>query len=218
MRKTIPNKYRTRKIACLCLGAILLATPSAAQSARARLLAFDRALADTSMQRGFAPALASHLEAGAILLYPDAPVVQGVSNVTAFLKAQRLLDSLRITWQPAGAELSPDSSLGATWGVGVVTTRGGRVLIGRYLTAWTRSAGGPWRIAAMLVPDLGHGAGAVLVPGMPIELPKLEARGATAPFVAADLAFAKLAGDSGAAIAFQRWAAPDAQMASGAGL
>jgi hypothetical protein len=218
MPKTIPNKSRTRKIAWCWVGAMLLAAPAGAQSVRARLLTLDRAVADSSLQRGFGSALAPHLEPRAILLYPDGPVVQGVSDIATFLSAQRLLDSLRITWQPAGAELSADSSLGATWGVGVVTTRGGRVLIGRYLTAWERTAGGPWRIAAMLVPDLGHDTGTIPVPGMPLELPKLTVSGTAAPFVEADLAFSRLAGDSGATIAFQYWAAPDAQMASGAGL
>ena len=53
---------------------------------------------------------------------------------------------------------------------------------------------------------------------LPLELPPLKAAGSTAPFVAADLGFARLAGDSGAAIAFERWAAPDAHMFAGGGM
>jgi hypothetical protein len=53
---------------------------------------------------------------------------------------------------------------------------------------------------------------------LPLTLRPLRATGPAGPFISADLAFAKLAGDSGAAVAFERWAAPDAVMVDGTGL
>ena len=44
----------------------------------------------------------------------------------------------------------------------------------------------------------------------PLTLPPLPANGPAARFIAADLAFARLAGDSTAALAFERFAAPQA--------
>lgn len=231
MEKTIPNKTRTRKIALVVamLGAMALPlaaqAPRPAPSQRAWVLGRDRALADSVLAQGLAKGLAPVLASDAVLLYPDGPVVQGAAAIRRYLSAQPALDSVRITWQPSAAELSSDSTLAATWGVGVVTTRGGRVLTGRYIAVWERGARserrgatGDWKVVALLVPEVGHPSGTVPVDGVPLELAGIAAAGSTAPFVQADLDFARLAGDSGAGIAFARFAAPDAQMVSGAGL
>jgi len=45
---------------------------------------------------------------------------------------------------------------------------------------------------------------------IPLSRKASQAGGSGGPFVAADLAFARLAADSGAALAFERWAAPEA--------
>lgn len=214
---TIPNKARSHKTG-LVLGLLVLqAGVLGAQSQRARLLAADRALADSVLARGLVSALSPVMTTDAVLLYPDAPVVQGRDNIGRLLKSQPALDSLRITWQPQAAELAADSTLGASWGTAVVNTRAGRILLGRYIAAWTREPGG-WRLAALLLPEVGHPAGTLTVPGLPVELPARAAQGNVAPFVQADGDFSRLAGDSGAGVAFRYWAAPDAMMPSGAGL
>lgn len=230
MRKTIPNKTRSRKIAlALILGSmtapLAAQAPRPAPSQRAWVLGRDRALADSVLAQGLAKGLAPVLADNAVLLHPDGPVVQGAPAILRYLGAQPALDSVRITWQPGAAELSCDSTLAATWGVGVVTTRGGRVLIGRYIAVWRKEARGEgqeargdWKLAAFLVPEVGHPSGTVPVDGVALELPAIAGSGSTAPFVRADLDFAKLAGDSGVGTAFARFAAPDAQMVSGTGM
>jgi hypothetical protein len=54
--------------------------------------------------------------------------------------------------------------------------------------------------------------------GLPLTRPAAPAAGPAARLVEADLAFARLAGDSGAAKAFRRWAAPEAMTFGGQGL
>lgn len=215
MTTTIPNASRSGK---LLLMVLLAGVPVslAAQDQRARLLAADRATADTVLQRGFVTGLLPGLAPDAVLLYPDAPVVRGTPHIRQFLQAQPALESSRATWQAQAAELSADSTLGATWGVGVVHTGDNRILLGRYIAAWHNGAGG-WRLAALQLPGLGPQA-VVRVPGMPLALPAMAVAGSVGPFVRADLDFARLAGDSGAGFAFERFAAPDAELANSSGV
>jgi hypothetical protein len=80
--------------------------------------------------------------------------------------------------------------------------------IGNYIAAWRRD-GARWTIAALVFAGLRRLPKPVLS-DIPVSRKALEARGSGGPFVAADLAFARLAADSGAAVAFERWAAPEA--------
>jgi hypothetical protein len=185
-----------------------------AQSQRGTLVRTDRAAADSSWSTGFRSILPAIAQADAILLWPGAPVVQGLSNATRLLAT----DGTRVTWQPIGAELSLDSTLGATWGVSVASTGAGAPVIGRYIATWQRDQDGQWRLAVMMFTDIAPDGSAPPATGLPRELPPLAAAGSTAPFASADLDFARLAGDSGAAIAFERWAAPDAHMFAGGGM
>lgn len=187
----------------------------AAQSQRAVLVRTDRAIADTSWNAGFRSTIAATALSDVVLLWPGTPVVQGVPNVDQLLASERL----KVTWQPIGAELSADSTLGATWGASVAPSPGAAPpVIGRYLAMWRRESSGPWRLAAIMFTDLTASGSAPAATGLPAELPPLKPSGSTAPFVDADLAFARLAGDSGAAIAFERWASPDAHMYAGGGI
>jgi ketosteroid isomerase-like protein len=189
-----------------------------AQDASGTLLAAERALGQESDRRGLGRALLQVLGADAVILWPGAPVAPG-PDARRLLAAQPALDSLRLTWQPLGFELSGDSTLAITWGVAVLTSRSEPAAprVGRYIHAWQRDDG-RWRLAAALLAGAPPAAGAVVPPGMPLRRTPLAAAGPVAPFVGADLAFAKLAGDSGAAAAFARWAAPGAVMVNGSGL
>lgn len=189
----------------------------AAQSQRSVLVRADRAMADSSWSAGFDATIASVAIPDVVLLWPGAPVVQGGANVTRLLASE----SLKATWQPIGAELSSDSTMGVTWGVTAAPPSGSSgPVMGRYIATWQREAGATtrWRLTAMMITDLTADGSAPAATGLPAELPPLKASGRTAPFVAADLAFARLAGDSGAGIAFERWAAPDAHTFVGGGI
>ena len=207
----------TVRLTTLWLVLLLPTAPLAAQSQRAVLLRADRALADISWAAGFAPSIARSGVPGVVLLWPGTPVVVGQTNIARLLAAE----SLRPAWQPIGAALSLDSTLGVTWGVTVAPSSGNAPpVIGRYIATWVRDEGANsnWRLAAMMFTELTADGSAPSATGLPVELPALGSSGDTGPFVAADLAFTRLAGDSGAGIAFERWAAPDAHMFAGGGV
>ena len=91
--------------------------PLAAQDAADSLVTAERAVSDASGHGKFATAITAALASDGAILWPGAPVIHGVEPVRRLLSAQRLLDSLRITWQPLGVEMAADASLGVTWGV-----------------------------------------------------------------------------------------------------
>ena len=182
----------------------------AAQDQRAALLNAERATAELSRDSGFAGAILGRLHRDGILLWPGAPVVAGTSDLKRFL-ATIQTDSLQLTWQPLGVELARDSSLGITWGVAVASASRNAPApeIGSYIAAWRRD-GAQWTIAALVFAGLRQLPKSALSREIPLSRKAIEARGSPGPFVAADLAFARLAADSGAAVAFERWAAPEA--------
>jgi hypothetical protein len=142
----------------------------------------------------------------------------GAEEATRLMRAISVRETMRLTWQPLGVELARDSTLGVTWGVAVITPRlaPGAPQIGHYTAVWRRDAGG-WRISALLFTGVKPVATSV-PPGIPLSRSRTPATGPAGHFVAADLAFARLAGDSGAAIAFRTWAAPDAIVSGGSGV
>ena len=175
------------------------------------LLAADRAAAEQSLRDGVAPALMAVLAPDGTILWPGAPVVAGTDRARRLLSTIRL-DAAALTWEPLGAELSTDSTLGMTWGVLMRVPLGiasGRLPVGgRYLAGWRRD---PSRWELVAVAFTGSAAPVAEPPkGVPLRLPPLPATGLAGRFVTADLAFAALAADSGAALAFERWAAPTA--------
>ena len=189
-----------------------------AQDAAAALLAAERGLAETSDRAGLARALVKGLPADAVLVWPGAPVAAGPDAVR-LLAAQAALDSLRLSWQPLGLELSGDSTLGITWGIAIVTPRSAPAAprVGRFIHAWRRHEG-RWTLAALMLGGVIPPGATVIPSGMPLQRSPLAAAGPAGPFVGADLAFARLASDSGAGVAFARWAAPEAVMVDGTGL
>jgi hypothetical protein len=198
---------------------VILGSPLVAQDQRAALVTADRAVAQLSSDSGFAAALQRAAHSSAVLLWPGAPVAAGSESVRKLLDALPTRDSLRLTWQPLGVELARDSTLGVTWGVAVASARAGATppRIGRYTTTWRRDDG-RWSIAALLL----TGMSPVAPTALPSELPRTkeptQASGVSGPFVAADLAFARLAAERGAEVAFRHWAAPESFTLGGAGL
>jgi hypothetical protein len=205
-------------IAILTASVVAIPARLEAQGQEAALLAAERAASELSSDSGLAAALSRAMQPAGVLLWPGAPVVAGLNNVRRLLESLPGGDSLRLVWQPLGIELAQDTTLGVTWGVAVGTGR--RIpappKIGRYVATWWRQDN-HWSIAALLF--IGLSPAVTAVPsGVPPSLPPATASGPAGPFVSADLAFARLAGDSGAATAFERWAARDAMVFGGRGL
>jgi hypothetical protein len=189
-----------------------------AQGARAELLASDRKASGVSSDSGLVAVLSTALSPRGVLLWPGAPVVVGPDQAKRLLLTLPARDSFRLTWQPLGVELSTDSTLGITWGVAAITSRmiPNAPHLGRYTAAWQRESG-RWSISALLFMNVQPIADHV-PPGIPVTRSPVSATGPAGPFVAADLAFARLARDSGAVLAFRTWASPDAIVAGGSGL
>jgi hypothetical protein len=190
-----------------------------AQDQRSALLAADGAASQLSSDSGLTLTVPRTITEDAVLLWPGAPVVAGSDDVKRFLSSLPNRDSLRLGWQPLGIELARDSTLGVTWGVAVATPRlvAGPPRIGRYMTAWRRDSGG-WKIAALQFLGIGPVSADALPSGLRLTQDVAKPSGGAARFAAADLAFARLAGDSGAAFAFRRWAAPEAITLGGGGI
>lgn len=174
---------------------------------RSRLLALDNDLARLRLG-----ALAARLTPDGVLLWPGAPVASGPKDVRRLLEAQRVLDSVRVTWQPLGIEVASDSTLALIWGVAAVTRGSGDPALGRYLAVWNRGNEG-WKVNAFAL--IGLPLTYTEVPdGLPARTP-IGPAGPAGGVIAADIAFARLAADSGAPLAFERWAAADAVLPGG---
>ncbi len=203
------------------LGALLLLAPRLAGAQApdpTGLAAQERLAAEASGRDGFAPTLLASLARDGALLWPGAPVVIGADQARRLLGAQRLLDSLHVTWQPLGLELASDGSLGVTWGIAAAARDGSAARLGRYIAAW-RPEGAGWKLVAFAVIGVSTSTATVLPADLgATQHPPLAPVGPAGPFIAADLAFARLAADSGAARAFLRFAAPDAVTFAGVGL
>lgn len=189
-----------------------------AQDRQVALLEADRLAAQLSSDSGFPTAMRRGLHQSGALLWPGAPVLLGPSEVNRFLSSKASFDSLRLTWQPLGVELSLDSTLGVLWGV-VAAGRDSTPdvpRIGRYIAAWRRD-NDRWTVAAVVLVGVSPSSPAPL-DGPRATREDVRPSRETAPFIAADLAFARLAGESGAAVAFRTWADDDAVMFGGGGL
>ncbi len=201
----------------LAAGLLLCSVQAAAQGPADALLLSERAVSDASGRGHFATAIIAALAADGAILWPGAPVIHGAGPVGRLLAAQRLLDSLRITWQPLGVELAADTSLGVTWGVAAAARDGVPAQVGRYIAAWRRESGA-WKLAAFVSLGIYPVTASTVTADMgPATLPPLPSSGPAAGFISADLDFARLAGDSTAALAFERFAAPQA-VTFGAGI
>lgn len=199
---------RTSAAALAAVSLVCSAVQAQSASPAEALIARERAVVEASGRDGFAAAIGAALAPDGALLWGGAPVVHGAGPVKALLAAQRPLDSLRLSWQPLGVEAAKDGSLGITWGLIAIGRDGTAPRFGRYIAAW-RPDGGSWVLAALVAIGIYPPAQTVQPDG-PVTLPAQPAAGPAASFIAADLAFAKLAGEQGASVAFSRYAAPDA--------
>jgi ketosteroid isomerase-like protein len=206
----MPSTRRNDFLA-LALLAVLAGPASLAAQATdhlASLAAADRQGSEASGRSGFAAALLGALADDGAVLWPRAPVAAGRDRIRRLLRDQKILDSARVSWQPLGLEVSSDGSFGVSWGVMAAGRDAAPPRLGRYIAAWRR-AGGDWKLAALVT--LGVFPAATGYPGdFPRTLPPSAPRGPAGHFVAADLGFARMAGDSGAPIAFERFADPEA--------
>jgi ketosteroid isomerase-like protein len=199
---------------CLLLAAV--SVPAPAQDNL--VLAAESVFVAAAGREGIVAALRAAFTEDAVFLWPGAPVAAG-ADAARLAALQPALDSLHLALRPLAVHVARDASLGATWGVAVGAARagGGQARVGRYIAAWRREGGG-WRLAALLLGGLAAPQAAVVPDGMPRERPPMRADGPAAAFAAADLAFARLAADSGAAVAFARWAAPDVMLFGAGGV
>lgn len=205
----------TRRLLAAALLAAAPALSAQTEGPVAQIQRLERAASDASAQQGLPAALAALIGPETVYLHPGAPVLRGES-ARAFL-AGLGPDTLLVQWLAEHVEVARDTTLAMTWGVATSRPRGGGAArFGRYVAAWRRE-GAEWRLAALVF------AG-VLPPAPPAALASVAvsplpaiAAGARI-FADADAAFSALAGREGAAVAFERFAAPDGVTFSGSGL
>lgn len=217
MRLPFPQRLRASPLArgVLVASALLLPACSTARHgggdpsrlgslpARLRLLAVDRAAADSAGRHGVGRALAAIIDDRAVVLLPGAPVVAGAVDVRRALAGV----ASRATWVPLHAELSADSTLGTTHGV-LLRTVGGAPAHGKYLAVWRRS-GDAWRLLAWVVTG---GVAPIADAQAPAAVPQFaqDAQDAATRAIAdADRAFSAHAERTDASAAFAAFAAPD---------
>lgn len=209
----------------LTLGLLLFPALSRAQATmdqrmerRDELIAVDRTAGDSAQGHGLAGALAPIAEPDFMLLYPGAPVVSGRDVVNRILSAQTALSALTLRWAPLDAEISADGDFGISYGVTAIAGGPAAPLrMGKYLSAWRRTAAG-WRLIArcevgLLPPSAYTAPAGFSAPA----LPPLPRSGAVADFARTDAEFAARAGKDGAPEAFAAYAADDAVTFPGTG-
>ena len=209
----MPHINPRLRAGAIAAGLLLHLGPAAAQSPADALLAAERAVPWAAAETNLPP---PHRRARERRRRPLARRAgrRRTEPVRRLLSAQRLLDSLRITWQPLGAELSPTEPW-ARLGRGGDRTDGAAPQLGRYIAAW-RKESGAWKLAAFVgprnLPDSVHRAAAGCGPSPAAAAPRERRRrgihcGGPRLFPPR--------GDSGAALAFGRYAAPEAFMFGG---
>ncbi len=160
-----------------------------------------------------------------VLLWPGAPVVQGAERAAAIVCSTALLEhrtSLKATWQPIGAELSLDSTLGVTWGVTVAPSercrRSGDRALHRDLA--TRDRSGEGYLASR--GDDVHRSHRRWIGTESIRTSAgtatAQARRATSRPSWRPTSTLPARGRQWGGVAFERWAAPDAHMFAGGGI
>jgi hypothetical protein len=171
------------------------------------LVQADRSASAASWKLGLRGALLEACDPEGVLLLPGAPLVIGTPGALHDPGNAAPPFASKITWDPLGLEISADSSLALLWGAASLTAESEAPAPGRFVGVW-RYVDARWKIAAFVLQG----------PAFTYKGPALASALAAPPnqrsekFFKADRDFAQLAADSGAGIAFQRWAAPDAMM------
>jgi len=121
-----------------------------------------------------------------------------------------------VSWQPFRVLVSSDGNFGVTFGA---TSRYGDATApassARYMSVWVRTSPGVWKIVAhqqigLVSPD------SVKIP-TPLAGAVTSTKSPQDRFAAVDIAFARMAIDSGAPAAFYHYSAPDAMTFAGTG-
>lgn len=209
------------------LTAIALAAPlgvlgaQAEPSARTSLIEAEQAAASAVFQRGLQAGWEDLLAEDVVLVFEGAPLMAGRGRASQVLANQPLLARLRIQRLPLIVAISEDGLLGATSGASVITRMGqppdSGASFGHYIVVWRRSgAGAPWRAVALLENGV-LGATPFEKPAGFETGPIPLITGPARQMAEADLAFARLAADSGAHAAFGKYAASDATLPPGDG-
>jgi ketosteroid isomerase-like protein len=190
--------------------------PSAADSTRAwreSLRAADAGASAAAFKRGFAEALPLDVTDDAVLLWESAPVISGRAAIHQLLSAQ---PAVRVSWQPFRVLVSRDGKFGVTFGATSKYTDGsGPPTNARYISVWRRVAPDGWKMVANAQIGLVNPDSVKVSPtvGEEVTTPQKTQN----PFAAADIAFARMALDSGAPAAFYHYAAPDGMTFAGTG-
>jgi ketosteroid isomerase-like protein len=215
---------RLRILALACLVAIqpARATTQAPTAARTSLIEADQAAGTAIFRRGIQQGLQEFLADDAVLLLEGAPLFSGRARIVQVLGDQAGLGRLKIQRMPVLVFTSSDGNYGATTGANVITRQGqssdSAATYGHYIAVWQRTAeSAPWKIVALLENGLMADARFQKPSGFdPGTVPELSG---TARLLAdADLAFARMAADSGVGPAFGIYAAPDATFPPGDGI
>ena len=205
----------------LALAITLLATGQQAHaqradtaSAKAWLLAADRALASVVAERGVA-ALVEALAPDAAVLIPGQPILRG-SEAEGALVARYGAPS-RMSWRPLAAVASLDPSFGCTVGVSSFLNAADtshRERGGDYLFCWRRSASGVPRLVGMQRGDAGPNSSVAPADfdggAMPRSATQMGSSRALAEAQDADTKFAEAGGTrAGPGASFAEWVAAD---------
>lgn len=158
---------------------------------------------------GLAAAFSTVVDSQVVLVWDDAPIVQGKLASARLLLAQKEFALLQIEMTPELVDVSDDGQFGVSWGV--LFSRDQRVptaplRVGRYLSAWKRNAGA-WKLLAFAPLGDVFPMATVLPAAIPSIPFGIELRGAV--FAHADSMFSAMAGKQGAPTAFAAFAAPD---------
>ena len=208
-----------RLLSLALLSVPYLALNAQATSARASLIEAEQAAGSAVFQRGLQTGLQDLLAEDAVLLFEGAPLLSGRGRIIQVLANQPGISRLRVQRMPVLVAVSIDGNYGATTGASIITRMGqpadSAATLGHYIAVWRRAAeSAPWRIVALLENGL-MGDATFQKPGgfEPGPIPLLA--GTARMLADADLAFAKMATDSGVGPAFGNYAAADATFPAG---
>jgi ketosteroid isomerase-like protein len=189
-------------------------TPSdSARVWRESLRAADASVSTAAFETGITGALNAVMTDDAVLLWDAAPIVSGRAGVQQLLSAQ---PTVRVSWQPLRVLVSSDGKFGVTFGA---TSRyedaTAPASSARYMSVWQRASTDAWKMVAhqqmgLVNPD------SVKIPN-PLAGRLSSTKSPQDPFAAADIAFARMAIDSGAPAAFYHYSAPEGITFAGTG-
>lgn len=200
----------------------LTLSAQAPSDVRTALIEADKAAGNAVFQRGLQNGLQDFLAEDAVLVFEGAPLLSGRGRITQVFGSQPNLARLRVQRMPVLVALSEDGTYGATTGASIITRVGqapdSAATFGHYIAVWRRSGeAAPWRIVALLENGLMADAAFQRPRGLePGPVPPIS--GPARTLADADLAFAKMAADSGVHAAFGNYAAADATFPPGDGL